>query len=66
MRLVRCRVVRSRLRQPDFDEAHYQEVYASQDYQDIVRDLGIKSHDYRVRALRPRARRLDGAASSAG
>jgi hypothetical protein len=30
------------------DEAHYLEVYASQEYQDIVKDLGIKSHDYRV------------------
>jgi 2-polyprenyl-3-methyl-5-hydroxy-6-metoxy-1,4-benzoquinol methylase len=34
---------------PTFDEAHYKRVYASAEYQDIVRDLGIKSHEYRVR-----------------
>jgi 2-polyprenyl-3-methyl-5-hydroxy-6-metoxy-1,4-benzoquinol methylase len=33
---------------PTFDEAHYKRVYASQAYQEIVRDLGINSHDYRV------------------
>lgn len=34
---------------PTFDEGHYLEVYASAEYQDIVRDLGIQSHDYRVK-----------------
>jgi 2-polyprenyl-3-methyl-5-hydroxy-6-metoxy-1,4-benzoquinol methylase len=48
MRLVRC--VRCDLVyvSPTFDESHYKKVYASQEYQDIVRDLGIKSHAYRV------------------
>jgi 2-polyprenyl-3-methyl-5-hydroxy-6-metoxy-1,4-benzoquinol methylase len=48
MRLVRCRPCDLVYVSPTFDESHYQEVYASQEYQDIVRDLGIKSHDYRV------------------
>ena len=48
MRLVRCRGCDLVYVSPTFDERHYIEVYASQEYQDIVRDLGIKSHDYRV------------------
>ena len=48
MRIVRCRACDLVYVSPTFDEAHYKEVYASQEYQDIVRDLGIKSHDYRV------------------
>ena len=48
MRLVRCPACDVVYVSPCFDEAHYQEVYASQAYQDIVRDLGIQSHDYRV------------------
>jgi 2-polyprenyl-3-methyl-5-hydroxy-6-metoxy-1,4-benzoquinol methylase len=48
MRLVRCPVCGLVYVTPTFDEAHYREVYASPEYQDIVRDLGIKSHDYRV------------------
>jgi SAM-dependent methyltransferase len=48
MRLVRCPSCDLVYVSPCFDEAHYQEVYASQEYQDIVRDLGIKSHEYRV------------------
>jgi 2-polyprenyl-3-methyl-5-hydroxy-6-metoxy-1,4-benzoquinol methylase len=48
MRLVRCGPCDLVYVSPTFDESHYQEVYASQEYQDIVRDLGIKSHDYRV------------------
>ena len=48
MRLVRCRGCDLVYVSPTFDEHHYIEVYASQEYQDIVRDLGIKSHDYRV------------------
>jgi 2-polyprenyl-3-methyl-5-hydroxy-6-metoxy-1,4-benzoquinol methylase len=34
---------------PTFDETHYKRVYASTEYQEIVRDLGIKSHEYRTR-----------------
>ena len=48
MQIVRCRGCDLVYVTPTFDEAHYTEVYASQAYQDIVRDLGIKSHDYRV------------------
>jgi SAM-dependent methyltransferase len=48
MRLVRCAVCDLVYVTPTFDEAHYREVYASKEYQDIVRDLGISSHEYRV------------------
>jgi 2-polyprenyl-3-methyl-5-hydroxy-6-metoxy-1,4-benzoquinol methylase len=48
MRLVRCETCDLVYVSPTFDEAHYKSVYASPEYQDIVRDLGIKSHEYRV------------------
>ena len=48
MRIVRCRQCDLVFVNPTFDEAHYKSVYASQAYQDIVRDLGINSHEYRV------------------
>jgi 2-polyprenyl-3-methyl-5-hydroxy-6-metoxy-1,4-benzoquinol methylase len=48
MRIVRCRQCDLVFVNPTFDETHYKQVYASQAYQDIVRDLGIKSHEYRV------------------
>jgi 2-polyprenyl-3-methyl-5-hydroxy-6-metoxy-1,4-benzoquinol methylase len=48
MRIVRCKVCDLVFVNPTFDEAHYKQVYASQAYQDIVRDLGISSHEYRV------------------
>jgi len=48
MRIVRCQECDLVFVNPTFDEAHYKKVYASQVYQDIVRDLGINSHDYRV------------------
>jgi 2-polyprenyl-3-methyl-5-hydroxy-6-metoxy-1,4-benzoquinol methylase len=48
MRLVRCEACDLVYVSPTFDEAHYKSVYASTEYQDIVRDLGIKSHEYRV------------------
>jgi len=48
MRIVRCRSCDLVFVNPTFDEAHYKSVYASQAYQDIVRDLGINSHAYRV------------------
>jgi hypothetical protein len=48
MRIVRCRACDLVYVNPTFDEAHYKSVYASQAYQDIVRDLGINSHEYRV------------------
>jgi SAM-dependent methyltransferase len=48
MTIVRCRRCDLVYVSPTFDEEHYQTVYASAEYQDIVRDLGIKSHDYRT------------------
>jgi 2-polyprenyl-3-methyl-5-hydroxy-6-metoxy-1,4-benzoquinol methylase len=48
MRIVRCTACDLVYVSPTFDDEHYKAVYASQEYQDIVRDLGIKSHDYRV------------------
>jgi 2-polyprenyl-3-methyl-5-hydroxy-6-metoxy-1,4-benzoquinol methylase len=48
MQLMRCGACDLVYVSPTFDEAHYREVYASREYQDIVRDLGIKSHEYRV------------------
>jgi CMP-N-acetylneuraminic acid synthetase/2-polyprenyl-3-methyl-5-hydroxy-6-metoxy-1,4-benzoquinol methylase len=48
MRIVRCGACDLVYVNPVFDEAHYKKMYRSAEYQDIVRDLGIKSHDYRV------------------
>jgi 2-polyprenyl-3-methyl-5-hydroxy-6-metoxy-1,4-benzoquinol methylase len=48
MRIVRCGVCDLVYVSPTFDEAHYKTVYRSAEYQDIVRDLGIRSHEYRV------------------
>jgi 2-polyprenyl-3-methyl-5-hydroxy-6-metoxy-1,4-benzoquinol methylase len=49
MSVVRCGVCNLVYVNPTFDEDHYQSVYASAEYQEIVRDLGISSHEYRVR-----------------
>jgi CMP-N-acetylneuraminic acid synthetase/2-polyprenyl-3-methyl-5-hydroxy-6-metoxy-1,4-benzoquinol methylase len=48
MRLVRCPACDLVYVTPTFDEAHYETVYRSAAYQEIVRDLGISSHEYRV------------------
>jgi 2-polyprenyl-3-methyl-5-hydroxy-6-metoxy-1,4-benzoquinol methylase len=48
MSVVRCGVCDLVYVNPTFDEDHYQRVYASTEYQEIVRDLGISSHEYRV------------------
>jgi len=48
MRIVRCTACDLVYVSPTFDEAHYQTVYRSAEYQEIVRDLGISSHEYRV------------------
>jgi len=48
MRLVRCQACDVVYVSPTFDADHYKAVYASAEYQDIVRDLGIRSHGYRV------------------
>jgi SAM-dependent methyltransferase len=49
MMIVRCRACDLVYVNPAFDEAHYAELYASAEYQTIVRDLGINSHEYRVK-----------------
>jgi 2-polyprenyl-3-methyl-5-hydroxy-6-metoxy-1,4-benzoquinol methylase len=48
MTIVRCRTCDLVYVNPTFDEDHYAKVYASSEYQEIVRNLGISSHDYRV------------------
>jgi CMP-N-acetylneuraminic acid synthetase/SAM-dependent methyltransferase len=48
MRIVRCTACDLVYVNPTFDAAHYQSVYRSAEYQDIVKDLGISSHEYRV------------------
>src|SRR5215470_10820023 len=48
MAIVRCATCDLVYVSPTFDEVHYKTVYASSEYQEIVRDLGIKSHEYRV------------------
>jgi CMP-N,N'-diacetyllegionaminic acid synthase len=48
MRIVRCGACDLVYVNPTFDEAHYKKVYASAEYQEIVRDLGLRSHEYRV------------------
>jgi len=48
MRIVRCAACDLVYVSPTFDEAHYKTVYRSAEYQEIVRDLGISSHEYRV------------------
>lgn len=48
LQLARCAACDLVYVTPTFEEEHYKQVYGSQSYQDIVRDLGINSHDYRV------------------
>lgn len=46
--LVRCDACSLVYVNPAFDEGHYKAVYSSEEYQEIMRDLGINSHAYRV------------------
>jgi 2-polyprenyl-3-methyl-5-hydroxy-6-metoxy-1,4-benzoquinol methylase len=46
--LVRCDECDLVFVNPAFDETHYRAMYSSDEYQEIMRDLGIASHDYRV------------------
>jgi 2-polyprenyl-3-methyl-5-hydroxy-6-metoxy-1,4-benzoquinol methylase len=46
--LVRCKQCALVYVSPAFNEEHYQQVYASDTYQEIVQELGEASHDYRV------------------
>ena len=48
MVIVRCDACQLVYVNPTFDEEHYRAVYSSVEYQGVMRDLGIKSHDYRV------------------
>lgn len=48
MTVVRCEVCDLVYVNPAFDEKHYRSVYSSEEYQEIMKDLGIDSHDYRV------------------
>lgn len=48
MTIVRCDDCGLVYVNPAFNEEHYRAVYSSEQYQGIMRDLGIKSHDYRV------------------
>jgi 2-polyprenyl-3-methyl-5-hydroxy-6-metoxy-1,4-benzoquinol methylase len=61
MTIVRCSACDLVYVSPTFDEEHYKTVYASEQYQEIVRDLGIKSHEYRVERFgRERIRLMSG------
>lgn len=48
MSIVRCEDCDLVFVNPAFDEGHYRSVYGSEEYQAIMKDLGIASHDYRV------------------
>jgi 2-polyprenyl-3-methyl-5-hydroxy-6-metoxy-1,4-benzoquinol methylase len=68
LKIVRCNTCDLVYVNPTFDEAHYKRVYVSAEYQEIVRDLGIKSHEYRTRRfgqerVRLMAEQLPGVAS---
>jgi len=46
--LVRCKKCDLVYTNPIFDEGHYKETYRSSEYQEIVKDLGESSHEYRL------------------
>lgn len=48
MMLVRCNACQLVYVNPAFDEEHYRTIYSSAAYQGIMRNLGLKSHAYRV------------------
>jgi 2-polyprenyl-3-methyl-5-hydroxy-6-metoxy-1,4-benzoquinol methylase len=61
LQVVRCAACDLVYVTPTFDESHYKRVYVSTEYQDIVRDLGIKSHEYRTQRFgRERVRLMAG------
>lgn len=47
--LVRCNNCDLVYTNPIFDDEHYKETYRSEDYQQIVKDLGEASHEYRLK-----------------
>jgi len=49
MDIVQCDQCSLVYTNPVFNEEHYKTTYKSEDYQEIVKDLGEESHDYRVR-----------------
>ena len=48
MDIVKCEQCELVYTNPIFDEEHYKTTYKSEDYQEIVKDLGEESHNYRV------------------
>lgn len=48
LHLVRCKRCNLVFVNPIFDEVHYHQIYSSETYQEIVRDLGEASHEYRM------------------
>ena len=48
MNIVKCEECSLVYTNPIFDEEHYKKTYKSEDYQEIVRELGEESHLYRV------------------
>ena len=61
MRIVRCGVCDLVYVNPTFDEAHYQRCTRRRSIRRSFATSGISSHEYRVRHVRHRARRADGA-----
>ena len=47
LNLVKCKNCNLVYTNPLFDEEHYKEIYQSEEYQNIVKDLGESSHIYR-------------------
>ncbi len=47
--IVKCNKCNMVYTNPIFDEEHYLKAYSSVDYQNIVKELGEKSHEYRVK-----------------
>jgi len=48
MNIVQCDACELVYTNPIFDDEHYKSTYKSKDYQEIVKDLGEESHNYRV------------------
>ena len=46
--IVKCKKCELIYVNPVFDESQYRKIYKSKSYQDIGKQLSIKSHEYRV------------------
>ena len=51
LNLVKCNSCKLVYTNPLFNEEHYKEIYKSEEYQNIVKDLGESSHVYRKKDL---------------